>query len=217
MGDMDFKTAGSRDGITACQMDMKVQGISFEVLEEALQQAHEGRLHILDCMAESITEARAELSPFAPQILQMEIPNDSIGAVIGPGGKVIQTLQKETNTTIVIEEAPDGRGMVTIASDNLDNARMAQDRIKAISGQLDEGATYRGVVKSIKDFGAFIEIVPGKEGLLHISEIDHRRIEKVSDYLTIGDEIDVKLLKVEHGGKLRLSRKALIEKPENEG
>lgn len=214
MGDMDFKTAGSAEGITACQMDMKVQGITFETLEAALKQAHDGRLHILDRMSESITEARAELSEFAPQLIKMEIPGDSIGAVIGPGGKVIQTLQKETLTTIIIEESPEGKGMVTISSDNLENAKIAQERIKAISGQLDEGATYRGTVKSIKDFGAFIEIVPGKEGLLHISEIDHKRIEKVSDYLTIGDQIDVKLLKVEHGGKLRLSRKALMEKPD---
>lgn len=214
MGDMDFKTAGSSDGITACQMDMKVQGITFEIIEEALAQAHTGRLHILDRMSETITEARGQLSDYAPQFLKIQIPGDTIGAVIGPGGKVIQTLQKETDTVILIEEDDKGFGQVTISSDNLEKAEAARERIKAIIGQLDEGATYRGTVRSIKDFGAFVEIAPGKDGLLHISEIDHKRVERVSDYLNIGDEIDVKLLKIEHGGKLRLSRKALIEKEE---
>ena len=214
MGDMDFKTAGSTDGITACQMDMKVQGISFEIIEQALEQAHTGRLHILGEMAKTITSARESISEYAPQFLKMEIDGSDIGAVIGPGGKVIQTLQKETGTEIIIEEDSNGKGQVTISANDLSKAEEAKKRIKMIVGHLDEGATYKGIVKSIKDFGAFIEIAPGKDGLLHISEIDHKRVEKVTDYLQLGDEIEVKLLKVEHGGKLRLSRKALIERPE---
>ena len=210
MGDMDFKTAGSVDGITACQMDMKVQGISFEIIEEALEQARVGRLHILERMAESISMARPELSQYAPQFLKMEIDGSDIGAVIGPGGKVIQTLQKETGTEIIIEENDKGKGVITISANDLAKAEDAKKRIKMIVGHLEEGATYKGIVKSIKDFGAFVEVAPGKDGLLHISEIDHKRVEKVSDYLTLGDEIEVILLKVEHGGKLRLSRKALI-------
>jgi len=210
MGDMDFKTAGSVDGITACQMDMKVQGISFEIIEEALEQARVGRLHILERMTESISVARPELSQYAPQFLKMEIDGSDIGAVIGPGGKVIQTLQKETGTEIIIEENDKGKGVITISANDLAKAEEAKKRIKMIVGHLEEGATYKGVVKSIKDFGAFVEVAPGKDGLLHISEIDHKRVEKVSDYLALGDEIDVVLLKVEHGGKLRLSRKALL-------
>ena len=210
MGDMDFKTAGSVDGITACQMDMKVQGISFDIIEEALEQARVGRLHILERMAESISVARTELSQYAPQFLKMEIDGSDIGAVIGPGGKVIQTLQKETGTEIIIEENDKGKGVITISANDLAKAEEAKKRIKMIVGHLEEGATYKGVVKSIKDFGAFVEVAPGKDGLLHISEIDHKRVEKVSDYLALGDEIDVVLLKVEHGGKLRLSRKALL-------
>lgn len=212
MGDMDFKTAGTSDGITACQMDMKVQGISFETIEEALEQAHKGRLHILGEMAKTISSPKESISQYAPQFLRMEIDGSDIGAVIGPGGKVIQTLQKETGTEIMIEEDSNGKGQITISANDLDKAEEAKKRIKMIVGHLEEGATYKGVVKSIKDFGAFVEVAPGKDGLLHISEIDHTRVEKVSDYLSLGDEIEVKLLKVEHGGKLRLSRKALIEK-----
>lgn len=212
MGDMDFKTAGTTDGITACQMDMKVQGISFETIEEALEQAHKGRMHILGEMAKTISSPKESISQYAPQFLRMEIDGSDIGAVIGPGGKVIQTLQKETGTEIIIEEDDKGKGQITISANDLDKAEEAKKRIKMIVGHLEEGATYKGVVKSIKDFGAFVEVAPGKDGLLHISEIDHKRVEKVTDYLSLGDEIEVKLLKVEHGGKLRLSRKALIEK-----
>lgn len=212
MGDMDFKTAGTSDGITACQMDMKVQGISFEIIEKALDQAHDGRMHILGEMAKTISSPRESISQYAPQFLKMEIDGSDIGAVIGPGGKVIQTLQKETGTEILIEEDSKGKGQITISANDLDKAEEAKKRIKMIVGHLEEGATYKGIVKSIKDFGAFIEIAPGKDGLLHISEIDHKRVEKVTDYLQLGDELDVKLLKVEHGGKLRLSRKALIER-----
>jgi polyribonucleotide nucleotidyltransferase len=214
MGDMDFKTAGTADGITATQMDMKVQGISFEVIEEALAQAHKGRIHILEKMAETISAHRESLSQYAPQFVKMTIDGDSIGAVIGPGGKVIQTLQKETGTEIWIEEDEHGKGQITISADSLDKAENAKKRIQAIAGQLDEGTTYKGTVKAIKEYGAFVEIVPGKEGLLHISEINHSHVKRVEDFLSVGDIIDVKLLKVEHGGKLRLSRKALLEKEE---
>ncbi|WP_428234659.1 polyribonucleotide nucleotidyltransferase [Gracilimonas sp.] len=217
MGDMDFKTAGTADGITACQMDMKVKGISFEVMEEALKQAHTGRMHILGKMAETISAPRESLSEFAPQFVNMTIDGDMIGAVIGPGGKVIQTLQKETDTEIWIEEDDEtGKGKITISADSLDKAKDAEDRIKAITGQLEEGATYKGTVKTIKDFGAFVEIAPGRDGLLHISEIDHKHVKDVTNYMSVGDEIEVKLLKIEPGNKLRLSRKALLENDEEE-
>lgn len=214
MGDMDFKTAGTADGITATQMDMKVKGISFEVLEEALEQAHTGRMHILGEMAKTISEKRKDISQYAPQFINMTIDGDNIGAVIGPGGKVIQTLQKETDTEIWIEEDEEGRGKITITADSLDKAEAAKKRIQAIAGELDEGATYKGTVKAIKEYGAFVEIVPGKEGLLHISELNHSHVKKVDDVISVGDEIEVKLLKVEHGGKLRLSRKALLPHPD---
>ncbi|HMB40651.1 MAG TPA: polyribonucleotide nucleotidyltransferase [Balneolaceae bacterium] len=212
MGDMDFKTAGTADGITATQMDMKVQGISFEIIEEALKQAHSGRMHILEKMAETISKPKENISEFAPQFINMTIDGDSIGAVIGPGGKVIQTLQKETDTEIWIEEDEEGKGQITISADSLDKAEAAKKRIQAVAGQLDEGATYKGTVKAVKEYGAFVEIVPGKEGLLHISELEHGHVKKVEDVLNVGDEVEVKLLKVEHGGKLRLSRKALLPK-----
>jgi polyribonucleotide nucleotidyltransferase len=216
MGDMDFKTAGTADGITACQMDMKVQGITFETMEAALKQAHTGRMHILGKMAETISKPNDSLSEFAPQFINMTIDGDMIGAVIGPGGKVIQTLQKETDTEIWIEEDETGKGKITISADSLDKAEDAQNRIKAITGQLEEGAIYKGEVKSIKDFGAFVEIAPGRDGLLHISEIDHTHVKNVSDYMSVGDEIEVKLLKIEPGNKLRLSRKVLLNKDEEE-
>ncbi|MEX2477549.1 MAG: polyribonucleotide nucleotidyltransferase [Gracilimonas sp.] len=216
MGDMDFKTAGTADGITACQMDMKVKGISFEVMEEALKQAHTGRLHILGKMAETISKPSETLSEFAPQFINMTIDGDMIGAVIGPGGKVIQTLQKETDTEIWIEEDESGKGKITISADSLEKAKEAQDRVKAITGQLEEGATYKGEVKSIKDFGAFVEIAPGRDGLLHISEVAHEHVKDVNQFMSVGDMIEVKLLKVEPGNKLRLSRKALLAKDEEE-
>ncbi len=215
MGDMDFKTAGTTEGITATQMDMKVKGISFEILEEALQQAHQGRMHILEKMAETISEPRKELSEYAPQFLKMQIDGDMIGAVIGPGGKVIQTLKRETNTEIIVEEDDKGNGLITISSENLENAEKAKERIKAITGQLDEGSVYTGTVKALKDYGAFVEIVPGREGLLHISEVNHSHVKNINDVLSVGDQIEVKLLKVEHGNKLRLSRKALLPKDED--
>jgi polyribonucleotide nucleotidyltransferase len=215
MGDMDFKVCGTADGITACQMDIKVEGIDYDTLTTALHQARDGRMHILSKMAESISVPRSELSKYAPTFLKMEIETDSIGAVIGPGGKVIQSIQRETGTEIVIEEV-NNKGIVTIASTDRDSAQKAKEMVQAITGHVEEGAIYEGTVRSIKDYGAFVEIVPGKDGLLHISEIDHKRIRRVEDVMQEGDKIQVKLLKVEHGGKLRLSRKALIPLPEQE-
>lgn len=212
MGDMDFKVCGTSDGITAVQMDIKVQGIAYETLEKALEQAKAGRFHMLEKMAESISEPRTQLSEYAPQMIKLIIDGDTIGAVIGPGGKVIQSLQKETGAEIWIEEV-NNKGEVTISADNLEKAKDAEQRIKMITGQLEEGATYKGVVKAIKDFGAFVEIAPGRDGLLHISEYQHERVNHLSDFISIGDEMEVMLLKVEQGGKLRLSRKALLPKP----
>lgn len=208
-GDMDFKVTGTVDGITACQMDIKVTGVSFEVMEEAMLDARNGRLHILSKMAESISIPRAELSRYAPTFRKMEINADQIGAVIGPGGKVIQGIQRETGTEISIEEKGN-KGIVVVSAVDADAADAAIARIKAITGSLEEGEIYDGLVKSVKEYGAFVELLPGKEGLLHISEIDHKRIEKVEDVLREGDRVKVILLKIEHGGKLRLSRKALI-------
>ncbi len=208
-GDMDFKVTGTVDGITACQMDIKVRGVAFEVMEEAMLDAKNGRLHILGKMAETISQTRSELSKFAPTFRRIEINSDQIGAVIGPGGKVIQGIQKETGTEINIEEQGN-KGIVIVSAVDADAADAAVARIKAITGSLEEGEIYEGTVRSVKEYGAFIELMPGKEGLLHISEIDHRRIEKVEDVLKEGDKVTVKLLKIENGGKLRLSRKALI-------
>jgi len=208
-GDMDFKVTGTVDGITACQMDIKVTGVSFDVMEEAMLDARNGRLHILEKMAESISTPRTELSRYAPTFRKMEINADQIGAVIGPGGKVIQGIQRETGTEISIEEKGN-KGIVVVSAVDADAADAAIARIKSITGSLEEGEIYEGLVKTVKEYGAFIELLPGKEGLLHISEIDHKRIDKVEDVLREGDKVKVILIKIENGGKLRLSRKALI-------
>jgi polyribonucleotide nucleotidyltransferase len=208
-GDMDFKVTGTVDGITACQMDIKVTGVSFEVMEEAMLDARNGRLHILEKMAETISTPRTELSRYAPTFRKLEINADQIGAVIGPGGKVIQGIQRETGTEISIEEKGN-KGIVVVSAVDADAADAAIARIKAITGSLEEGEIYDGLVKTVKEYGAFIELLPGKEGLLHISEIDHKRIDRVEDVLREGDRVQVILLKIENGGKLRLSRKALI-------
>lgn len=213
MGDMDFKVTGTPDGITACQMDIKVQGISAEVMQEALNQARSGREHILEKMAETISQPRPELSAYAPSSIKLEIDGEQIGNVIGPGGKIIQSIQRETETVINIEEV-DNKGIVTVSADSDENARKAVEKIKALTGKLEEGETYLGTVRAIKEYGAFVEIMPGKDGLLHISEIEHDRINNVSDVLQEGDKIEVKLVRIESGGKLRLSRKALLPKEE---
>ena len=214
LGDMDFKVTGTRDGITACQMDIKVTGLSREVLVQALEQARRGRLHILDKMDEVMDTPRPQLSPHAPRLTQITIDSDFIGAVIGPGGKIIQAIQKETNTVIEIEER-DNQGFVTIAATNQEDAQGAVQMIKGIVTVPEEGEEYEGTVKGVQSFGAIIEIMPGREGLLHVSEIDHGYVENVEDYIQVGDKVKVKLIEVRDDGKLRLSRKVFLPKPEN--
>ena len=214
LGDMDFKVTGTRDGITATQMDIKVDGLPYEVLAQALEQARVGRMHILGKILETIPEPRADLKPNAPRSEQMSIPRDMIGAIIGPGGKVIQEMQRETGTQINIEEV-DNKGVITIYSSSLDAMAAARKRINSIVAIPEVGEVYHGKVKSITPYGAFVEIMPNRDGLLHVSEIDWKRVEKVEDYFKVGDEVDVKLLEIEaKTGKLRLSRKALIPKPQ---
>jgi polyribonucleotide nucleotidyltransferase len=214
LGDMDFKVTGTVDGITATQMDIKVDGLSFEVLENALEQARQGRLHIMGEMMKTLDAPREDLKPHAPRIVSMIIPGDFIGAVIGTGGKVIQEIQKTTGTTITITEQ-DGTGIVEIFGENKENMDKAFEWIKGITTVPEEGTIYTGKVVSILEFGAFVQILPGKEGLLHISELDWKKVEKVEDVLNIGDMVEVKLLEMDQkSGKMRLSRKALMEKPE---
>lgn len=215
LGDMDFKVTGTRDGITATQMDIKVDGLSYEVLATALEQARVGRMHILGKILETIPEPRADYKPHVPRVVQMSIPSDFIGAVIGPGGKVIQEIQKETGATITITEE-DGKGIVDIFAVDKASIEVALAKIKAIVAIPEVGEVYTGKVKSIMPFGAFVEIFPNKDGLLHISEIDHRRFESMEQTgLKEGDVIEVKLLDVDaKSGKLKLSRKALLPKPE---
>ena len=215
LGDMDFKVTGTRDGITATQMDIKVDGLSYEVLAKALEQARQGRLHILDKLVETIAEPREDYKPFVPRIVQITIPQDFIGAVIGPGGKVIQEIQKTTGTTITITEV-DEKGIVDIFGQDKESLDAALSRIKAIVAVPEIGETYNGKIRSIVDFGAFVEILPGKDALLHISEIDYKRFETMEETgLKEGDMIDVKLIaKDAKTGKLKLSRKVLLPKPE---
>ena len=214
LGDMDFKVTGTRDGITACQMDIKVEGLSYDVLAEALEQAKRGRLHILDKMLETLPEPREDYKPFVPRIVQIQIPREFIGAVIGQGGKVIQEMQRETNTVINIEEVGEF-GVIDIASPDKASIDAALERIKAITAVPEVGEVYEGPVKSILEFGAFIEILPGKDGLMHISEYDWKRIDSLENYIKVGDVLQVKLIGTEEKtGKLKLSRRALLPKPE---
>ena len=215
LGDMDFKVTSTRDGITACQMDIKVDGLSYEVLTEALEQARQGRLHILDEMAKTISEPRADYKEIVPRIEKLFIPKDFIGAVIGPGGKVIQEMQKETNTTISITEDEE-KGIVEIASQNKADIEACKAKIRAIVAVPEVGEVYHGKVKSIMAFGAFVEILPNKDGLLHISEIAWERFNTMEETgLKEGDELDVKLIEIDSKtGKLRLSRRELLPKPE---
>lgn len=215
LGDMDFKVCGTRDGITACQMDIKVDGMPYDILEQALEQAKAGRLHIMGEMMKTISEPRADFKPFVPRITQIKIPKEFIGAVIGPGGKVIQEMQRETGTTIVIEEVGEF-GVIDIVASNVEAKNAVVEKIKRICAVPEVGEIYKGKVKNITTFGAFIEILPGQDGLLHISEIEWRRLEKVEDALKVGDEVEVKLIDVDSKtGKLKLSRKVLLEKPDN--
>ncbi len=216
LGDMDFKVAGTCDGITATQMDIKVAGLSFEILSKALGQAKKGRMHILDIMTNVIAEPRPELKPHAPRIEMLSIPKDMIGALIGPGGKVIQEIQRVTGATIVVEEI-DGRGDVNVFGENKEVITAAVDWIKKIVAVPEIGQVYRGKVKTIVQFGAFVEILPNKDGLLHISEIDWKKTQNVEDVLKVGDEVEVKLIEVDpKSGKLKLSRKALLPRPPKE-
>ena len=215
LGDMDFKVTGSRNGITACQMDLKVNGLSYAVLSEALDQAKEGRLHILGEIEKTMAAPREDFKPHAPRIISLTIDKEFIGAIIGPGGKIIQEMQRETGATISIEEK-DNKGIIQIFADNKDAIDQAVTRIKNIVAKPEVGETYEGKVKSIMPFGAFVEIMPGKDGLLHISEIDWKRYESMDGIFQVGDEVKVKLLEVDKQGKLKLSRKALLPRPPRE-
>ena len=215
LGDMDFKTTGTKDGLTATQMDIKCDGLSFDILEKALMQAKAGREHILNCLTDTIAEPRAEFKPQVPRIVQIEIPKEFIGAVIGPGGKIIQQMQEDTKTTITIDEA-DGVGKVQVSGPDKESIDAALAKIKAIVAIPEVGEVYDGVVRSIMPYGCFVEIMPGKDGLLHISEIDWKRLETVEEAgIKEGDHIQVKLLEIDpKTGKYKLSHRVLVEKPD---
>ena len=214
LGDMDFKTTGTKDGLTATQMDIKCDGLSFDILEKALMQAKAGREHILKCLTDTIAEPRAEMKPQVPRIEAFEIPKEFIGAVIGPGGKIIQQMQEDTGATITIDEA-DGVGKVQVSAPNKESIDAAIAKIKAIVAIPEVGEVYEGTVRSIMPYGCFVEIMPGKDGLLHISEIDWKRLETVEEAgIKEGDKIQVKLLEIDpKTGKYKLSHRVLIEKP----
>jgi polyribonucleotide nucleotidyltransferase len=214
LGDMDFKVTGTEKGIVACQMDIKIQGLSSEILTAALHQAREGRLHILAEMAKTISQPASDMKPHTPRSHKMLIEKEFIGAIIGPGGKVIQQIQKDTNATVIIEEK-DEKGHVSIYASNQEDMEAAIGRIRAIAAQPEVGETYKGKVRSIQPYGAFVEIMPGKDGLLHISEVGHERLNSLEGVLEVGQEIDVKLLDIDKKtGKYRLSRKVLLPRPE---
>ena len=206
LGDMDFKVAGTSDGITAFQIDIKIQGISFDIFERALSQAKAGRLHILDAMSQTLREPKKELSTYAPRLTTLKIPVDMIGSVIGPGGKVIRQIVKDTGAEINIEDD----GTIVIASVSSEGSDKALAIINKIVEIPEVGKTYKGKVTRTLDFGAFVEFLPGREGLVHISHIDMSRVNKVTDVLNVGDEIEVKLIKKDEEGRYNLSRKALM-------
>jgi len=215
LGDMDFKVTGTKDGITATQMDIKVDGLSYEILETALLQAREGRLHILGKIMETLEAPRPDLKPNAPRIEVLWIPKEFIGAVIGPGGKIIQGIQEETGAIVTIEEL-EGKGRVEVSANNKAVIDAAMLKIRSIVAIAEPGETYRGKIRTIMPYGAFVEFMPGKDGLLHISEFDWKRLETVEEAgFKEGDEIDVKLLDIDpKTGKYKLSRKVLLPKPE---
>jgi polyribonucleotide nucleotidyltransferase len=216
LGDMDFKVTGTEKGITACQMDIKIDGLSYDVLKEALEQAKKGRLHILEKMNETIAEPRSDFKPNAPRFKTIHIDREFIGAVIGPGGKVVQEIQRETGATIVIEEI-NNKGQVHIYATDADKLNEAKRRIDQIVAVPEVGEVYDGTVKTITAFGAFIEFMPGREGLLHISEIKWERLNSLEGVLEVGEEIKVKLIEVDKKtGKYRLSRKVLLPRPERD-
>ncbi len=206
LGDMDFKVAGTAQGITGFQMDIKIKGLSSQIMAEALEHARRARLHILNLMNATLSSARPEISQYAPRILTVKVPTDSIGLIIGPGGKTIRDITERTGTTIDIDDS----GVVTIAGVDPEACNKAKAIIQGMVAEPELGTIYQGTVKSVKEFGAFVEILPGREGLLHISQIDNRRIARVEDVLKVGDEVTVKLIEIAPDGKLRLSRKALL-------
>jgi polyribonucleotide nucleotidyltransferase len=206
LGDMDFKVAGTRDGITAIQMDIKVQGLSRDILERALAQARAARLHILDKMAEAMREPRKEISPYAPRIITIFIKPDRIRDVIGPGGKTIRGIIEQTGVAIDVEDS----GKINIASADENAAKKAIDMIRSLTAEAEVGKIYLGTVRRITDFGAFVEILPGTDGLVHISELSDKRVNKVTDVIQEGDEILVKVVSIDRQGKIRLSRKEAI-------
>jgi len=210
LGDMDFKVTGTKDGITAFQLDTKIAGISDAVMMKALHQAKVGRIHILHVMNETIAQSKPDISPYAPKVTTITIPTDKIREIIGPGGKVVKRIQEESGAKIEIEDD----GTVRVIAVNTESAEIALARIREITAEAEVGKTYEGEVRSILAFGAFVQILPGKDGLLHISEIAHRRLERVEEELKVGDMVKVKVLEVNGDGKIRLSRKALLEKPE---
>jgi len=206
-GDMDFKVAGTADGITALQMDIKILGISREILEKALEQARKGRLFILGKMAETLNKARGELSPHAPKVVTIKINPDKIRDIIGPGGKIIRAIQSETNTRVEVDDS----GMVKVAAASDAESKAALERINEIVAEPEVGQIYEGTVVKITDFGAFVQIMPGTDGLLHISELAKHRVKKVTDVVREGDSIRVKVIEIRRDGKINLSHKVLLE------
>jgi len=206
LGDMDFKVAGTRTGITSFQMDVKTRELPFEVLDQALENARRARLHILDCMERVLPAARPELSSYAPRIIAITINREKIRDVIGPGGKMIRKITEESGATIDVEDD----GTVRIASIDPASGQKALEMIRALVEEPEVGKVYRGVVKRIVEFGAFVEILPGRDGLLHISELEPRRVARVEDVLQEGEEVQVKVIAVDREGKVKLSRKALL-------
>ena len=215
LGDMDFKLCGTEDGITACQMDIKIDGLQMSTMREALEQAKAGRLHILDEMAKTIDEPREEISPTAPRLIQVVIDQDFIGAIIGPGGKIIKGIQADTGAQINIDEK-DGKGYVTVAAPDMDSAHAAVDIIRGIVSQPEVGETYHGIVKNLLPFGAILEIMPGKEAMLHVSEMAHGYVNSPEDVTQVGEKLEVQLIEVRDGGKLRVSRKPFLPEPTEE-
>jgi polyribonucleotide nucleotidyltransferase len=209
---MDFKVAGTEDGITALQLDIKLKGISLEILDKAIKQAHEARMFILDLIKQTIPAPRPNISPYAPRMYKIKINPEKIGTVIGPGGKMIRSIIEQTKTTIDIDDS----GTVVIGSSDEKSAQRAIDIIEGLTKEVEVGAIYTGKVSRILNFGAMVEIVPGKEGLVHISELADYRVAKVEDVVKVGDEITVKVIDIDHMGRINLSRKAMFEKPGEE-
>ena len=212
LGDMDFKITGTRDGITACQMDIKVSGLSRELMLQALHQARAARNHILDCMEKALAAPRPNMSPYAPRLTQITIDADLIGAVIGPGGKTVRNIQAETGATIEVDDR-DGVGYVTIASTDEASAQQATDMIRALVVQPEVGEDYEGTVRNILDIGAIVEILPGKEGLVHLSELSWSYVDHPKDVVQVGDKLKVRLIEIRDRGRLRLSHKATLPRP----